>query len=133
MKFKITRDVENRIFSTKIEFDGFGNESTLPEKEVETFKDFGYPKINVGGNFEADGDTFVTPAKEVEVREGFAVNYSVSLAKVEGATDEVKIAKAIARAEAFETEIKSRLDAAIEAIKPLGDDFVAASPETFEV
>lgn len=137
MKFKITRDVENRIFSTKIEFTGFGNDTMLAEKEIEMFKDFGYPVINVGGQFVAGAgegaDQFVTPEKKVEVREGFAVTYSVSLSKVAGATDEAKIAAAIDRAEAFETEIKARLDVAIAAIKPLGDEFIEGSPELFEI
>ena len=134
MKFKITRDVENRILSTKIEFVEFGNESTTPERELEMFKDFGFPKVEVGGQFEADGDTFVAPAKEVEVNKGFVATYSVSLDKVAGATNKDKMEKAIARTEAFETAIQSRIEAEIEKIKSeLGEAFVENNPSTFEV
>lgn len=129
MKFEVSRDVENRVFSVNIKFKEFGNELTPAEVEVEAFKDYGYPKVNTGGAFEGTEGTalFVLTNKEVELKEGFEITHSVHLDALKEATEAAKIAAAEARCELFEEKVLERIEKAIKAIpmttSPFLDDY----------
>lgn len=115
MKFVANRNVENRVFSVELKFTGYGNEDkgVSAESEVEMLKDYGYPKIEVGGTFGTEDKSFILPSKQLELKEGFIVMFSASIDKMQGETEEEKIAAAQERCETFETEIEARIEEAI--------------------
>lgn len=131
MKFEVTRDVENRVFSVSVAFKGYGNEDKgiSAEQEVEMFKDYGYPKVEVGSTFTGDIE-FILPSKTMEVKDGFVVSYSASVDRMSGETEEEKIAEARSRCELFESTIETRLAEAIAKVPvDMASSFTQDHPE----
>lgn len=132
MKFEVSRDIENRVFSVEVGFKEFGSDTLSAEAETEVYKDFGYPKVDLGGSFESTNfadATFVLNKKVVEVREGFLAKHSVRLDAIAGANDQEKIAKAEAQCSLFEELMLKRLNDAVTEVQSKASGFTDGYPK----
>lgn len=133
MKFEVSRNVENRVFSVKIKFKGYGNEDkgVSPEQEIEMIKDLGVQKVQVGGPFGTEGEegAFIIPAKELELADKFEVTYAISMDRIAKPTDEERITEAKARCVKFEEVMEERIRAVLANVEDIAKDFTENYPE----
>ena len=132
MKFEVTRDIENRIFTVAVNFKELGSDTLSAEAELEIYKDFGFPKVDIGGSFESVNfadDTFILNKKIVEVLEGFTAVHTVKLDAMEGDTDQEKIKKAEAQCSLFEEVILKRLGEAVKEVQAKASVFSEGYPK----
>lgn len=145
MLFKKTRQLKDKVFSTKIEFVDFGErdglgaiDQTAKAKEQDLIDNFGAPKISAGKEFKGhakveDGKvvlceytdgiaetciSFILSDKELDVTTGFVAAIAVD-AKKEKEVPSKLTAEQVAEAKCliFETEIEKRLTTAIDGLK----------------
>lgn len=94
MKFKITRQIKNKLFSTQIAFVEFGGAELTAEEEKELIENFNAPFIDTSkltfsgkygiteGKVAKDDSTgedvsFILPAARYTIDEGFVAQYSI--------------------------------------------------------
>ena len=94
MKFKITRSIKNKLFSTEIAFLEYGGADLTPEEEVELIENFNAPiidtsKLTMAGKYgvvegkvakdDAAGEevSFILPAMRYVIDNGFVAKYSI--------------------------------------------------------
>lgn len=139
MDFKITRGLENKVFSTGVKFAAYGGFGLTTEEEESLIADFGAPVIDLGaivfnGKFsvgadrrvvvdDADGEevSFILNSKKVDVDKSFEVSYSIDAKKVPDtevkAVLKSKELVAEAKCVLFEAKVKEALGNAIDALK----------------
>lgn len=136
MKFSVEREIESRVFTVTVKFLELGNDSLTSEEEKKLFNDFGYPLINVGGEFKnGEGEqAFVFNRREVVVDEAFEVSRSFKVdQKSKGENLNKEVEKAVADCKVFEDEIKSRIQEAIQDIHSKAISFEDGYPLEFRV
>lgn len=137
MNFTVSRDIQDRVFTTKIQFKDLGRAGLDAEEERKIYEDFHYPVIDLGGEFKGSFDvvdgkvvvaeegqgqeiSFVLNSKKVDVNEKFVAEYQISLEKVKDPSDgdvlNTKSLIAEARCLLFEKVIEARIAEAIEDI-----------------
>jgi len=137
MNFTISRDIQDKVFTTKIQFKSLGRAGLDAEEERKIYEDFHYPVIDLGGEFKGSFDvvdgkvvvaeegqgqeiSFVLNSKKVEVNEKFVAEYQISLEKIKDPSDgdilNTKSLIAEARCLLFEKVIETRIAKAIEDI-----------------
>lgn len=94
MKFKISRQIKNKLFSTEVSFLEFGGAELTPEEEVELIENFNAPiidtsKLTNSGKYgivegrvakdEENGEvvSFILPAMRYVIDKGFVAKYSI--------------------------------------------------------
>lgn len=139
MDFKITRGLENKVFSTGVKFAAYGGFGLTTEEEESLIADFGAPVIDLGaivfnGKFSVGADrrvvvddaageevSFILNSKKVNVDKSFEVSYSIDAKKVPDtevkAVLKSKELVAEAKCVLFEAKVKEALGNAIDALK----------------
>lgn len=154
MNFKVERDIESRVFSTKVSFASLGSETMTPDEEAKMFDDFNFPVIDVGGSFagkfkveddkvvlsedlDAQVVKFVLNSNKVTVDEKFQAEFRINIDKIDTIEvgpildDKIKIAEA--KCLLFEVEIEKRIREQIESIKSKLTSFENGYPKEFTV
>lgn len=152
MNFRKERTIENRVFTTKTSFVSLGSATMTPEEEQRIFSSFGYPTIEVGGEFAgyykldvdkivktnsadpaAEEVKFVLNSKKVLVDNTFSTENKVNIDKTseQFAGDRVRTAEA--KCHLFEDVIEERITAAVTAIKAKATEFENGFPTEFTV
>lgn len=139
MDFKVTRGLENKVFSTAVKFAAYGGFGLTTEEEEALIADFGAPVIDIGsidfkGKFSVGADrrvivddvageevSFVLNSKKVDVDKSFEAVYNIDAKKVPD-TEVKTILKskelvAEAKCVLFEAKVKEALGVAIDALK----------------
>lgn len=154
MNFKIERDIESRVFVTKISFSSLGNVDMTPNEEAKMFEDFDYPIIDTGGSFSGkfkveegrvvlseDPDAqelqFVLNSNKKKVDQSFEVELRINIDKI-ASTDigevlDNKIKVAEAKCLLFESEIEKRIREAVAEIVGKTTLFEDGYPKEFMV
>lgn len=160
MKFSITRDLTNEVYSVRFTFDSFGSEDMSAEDELKILDDHGPAQVNIGGKFigvycdgdisvgEYNGDNtlpdnavqidFVRNYETIDIVEGMTIDYKIAANSII-MTDklieifETKNKVAEAKAELFVATIKERLINAVTEWRKLATDFDANNPEDFVI
>lgn len=139
MDFKVTRELENKVFSTGVKFAAYGGFGLTTEEEESLIADFGAPVIDLGaivfnGKFSVGADrrvvvddaageevSFILNSKKVNVDKSFEVSYSIDAKKVPDtevkAVLKSKELVAEAKCVLFEAKVKEALGNAIDALK----------------
>ena len=139
MDFKVTRELENKVFSTGVKFAAYGGFGLTTEEEEALIADFGAPVIDLGaiefkGKFAVGADrrvvvddaageevSFILNSKKVNVDKSFEVSYSIDAKKVPDtevkAVLKSKELVAEAKCVLFEAKVKEALGNAIDALK----------------
>ena len=134
MKFTINRKLSENVFSTKITFKEYGDDSLSAQDEQNLIEDFGPAILEVGGEYkgnfklqekelakveekgeDSDEISFVMNNEKYQLKEGFSIDFSVdALKNIPKEIDKFKQLKtpyqiAEAKCILFEEEIKSRV------------------------
>lgn len=154
MDFKIERDIESRVFATKISFVSLGNETMTQGEEAKMFEDFNYPTIDVGGSFSGkfkieegrvvlseDPDAqelqFVLNSNKKTVNQSFVAELRLNIDKAKpedfGDVLDNKLKIAEAKCLLFESEIEKRIREAVAEIVSKTTLFEEGYPKEFTI
>lgn len=165
MKFIIERSLSDKIFSSTVKFDSFGvvsssltdeddeviSMSMTPEQEKQIFEDFGFPVIEIGGEYESyvkiddgkvklldadtgasDGEaekvTFVRNVEKYTLNELFQVKYSSNANKVEATEKLTALQQSEAKCLIFEKTVEEKIKKALEELKKCYTKFEEEKP-----
>lgn len=165
MKFIVERSLSDKVFSSVIKFESYGvvsktqadeddqvvSMSMTAEEEKAIFEDFGYPVIEVGGEYsgfvkivegkvtiledsvgESDPDaekiTFVRNVEKYTLDETFLVRYSSNAKKLEDTDKLNSLQQSEAKCLIFEKNVETKVKDAIEALKECRTKFEEEKP-----
>lgn len=154
MKFNVERTLSDKVFTSTIKFESYGvvskteadeddqvvSMSMTAEEEKGIFEDFGYPVIEVGGEYagyvkivdgkvtiledsagESDGDaekiSFVRNVEKYTLDETFQVRYSSNAKKLKDTEKLNPLQQSEAKCLIFEKSVEERIKASIEELK----------------
>lgn len=139
MKFITSRELNNKVFGSKITFSSYGS-TTMSEEEEKNLVENYSPSVEIGGKFsgkfkfdagvitvdETSGDLieFVKNSSKMKLNDSFMVSNSTNSESMVVASDATTIDSKMKVAEAaailFENEIKKRVSDEIDRIKAEG-------------
>lgn len=165
MKFIVERSLSDKVFSSVIKFESYGvvsktqadeddqvvSMSMTAEEEKAIFEDFGYPVIEVGGEYsgfvkvvegkvtiledsvgesdpEAEKLTFVRNVEKYTLDETFSVRYSSNAKKLEDGDKLNALQQSEAKCLIFEKNVETKVKAAIEELKECRTKFEEEKP-----
>ena len=166
MKFDVTRKLSDKVFTSTVKFNSYGVIDTTqtdedsevvvmsmtPEEEKAIFEDFGYPVIEVGGEYsgyvkvekvdekdkvtlvtqETEGAIAITFVRNVEkytLNETFEVRYSSNAKKLQDVEDGLTaLQQSEAKCLVFEKSVQDKIKAAIEEVKSAYTPFEKVDP-----
>ena len=165
MKFIVERSLSDKVFSSVIKFESYGvvsktqadeddqvvSMSMTAEEEKAIFEDFGYPVIEVGGEYsgfvkivegkvtiledsvgESDPDaekiTFVRNVEKYTLDETFLVRYSSNAKKLEDTDKLNSLQQSEAKCLIFEKNVETKVKDAIEELKLCRTKFEEEKP-----
>lgn len=151
MNFKITRTLENKVFSTSVKFDAYGSADMDIDEEKALISDFGAAIIDLGaikftGKYSVDASkkivadetagtsiSFIINSKKIEIKEGFEAIYSVDATKIAPIeiTGSFTTKELVAEAKCilFETKIKEAMALIIAEFKKQRTQFEQSTQE----
>lgn len=115
MQLRISKSIEGGVYRVRLTLKDFS------QADRDRFDKFDGPELDLGGSFAGDA-TFTLPVREVVLRDGYEMVEEFDIADSADAED---------RANAWNTEIQSRLTAALAAWRAQNDTFTSDS--TIEV
>lgn len=112
MKIRSDKSIRQNVYLVEVKTEAFS------ETDLQLMQKFGEPEVNVGGTIPMGQSNFSLPAKNLRVRSDFPYT-----ARFDGDALE----DAAARANAWRTEMESRIQTAITALRANSDTFTAES------
>ena len=165
MKFNVERTLSDKVFSSIVKFDSYGvvsktlsdeddevvSMSMTAEEEKAIFEDFGYPVIEVGGEYlgyvkmvegkvtilddvdgaedgEAEKITFVRNVEKYTLDDNFQVKYSSNAKKLKDTEKLTALQQSEAKCLIFEKNVEEKIKKAIEALKECRTKFEEDKP-----
>ena len=165
MKFIVERSLSDKVFSSKVKFDSYGvvsktqsdeddqviSMSMTAEEEQSIFEDFGYPVVEIGGEYSAyvkivDGKvtlltdeegpsddqaeklTFVRNVEKYTLDSNFQVKYSSNAKKLKDTEKLTALQQSEAKCLIFEKSVEEKIKKVIEDIKECRTKFEEEKP-----